>query len=34
VKVLRSDRHGAITVVTDGKDLRVRTYLGKEPSSE
>jgi len=34
VKVLRSDRHGAVTFVTDGKDLRVRTYLGKEPSSE
>ena len=26
-KVLRSDQHGAITFVTDGKDLRVETYL-------
>jgi competence protein ComEC len=34
VKVLRSDRDGAITFVTDGKELRFRTYLGKEPSSE
>jgi competence protein ComEC len=33
-KVLRSDRDGAITFVTDGKELRFRTYLGKEPSSE
>ncbi len=30
VKVLRSDRHGAITFVTDGKDLRVQTFLKKE----
>jgi competence protein ComEC len=30
VKVLRSDRDGAITFVTDGKDLRVRTFLGKD----
>jgi len=29
VKVLRSDRDGAITFITDGKDLRVQTYLGK-----
>jgi competence protein ComEC len=29
VKVLRSDRDGAITFVTDGKDLKVQTYLGK-----
>jgi competence protein ComEC len=28
VKVLRSDRHGAITFITDGKDLRVQTFLG------
>jgi competence protein ComEC len=27
VKLLRSDQHGAITFVTDGKDLRVETYL-------
>ena len=31
VKVLRSDRHGAVTFVTDGKDLRVQTFLKKEP---
>ena len=30
VKVLRSDRDGAITFITDGKDLRVRTFLGKD----
>ena len=29
VKVLRSDRDGAITFITDGKDLKVQTYLGK-----
>jgi competence protein ComEC len=29
VKVLRSDRDGAVTFFTDGKDLRVRTFLGK-----
>jgi competence protein ComEC len=29
VKVLRSDQHGAITFVTDGKDLRVQTFMGK-----
>jgi hypothetical protein len=28
VKVLRSDRHGAVTFVTDGKDLKVQTFLG------
>jgi len=27
VKILRSDRDGAITFITDGKDLRVETYL-------
>jgi competence protein ComEC len=34
VKVLRSDRDGAITFMTDGKDLKVQTYLRKEPSFE
>jgi competence protein ComEC len=29
VKILRSDQHGAITFVTDGKDLRVQTFMGK-----
>jgi competence protein ComEC len=29
VKVLRSDRDGAVTFVTDGKELKVQTYLGK-----
>jgi beta-lactamase superfamily II metal-dependent hydrolase len=29
VKILRSDRQGAITFVTDGKDLRVQTFMGK-----
>jgi competence protein ComEC len=28
VRVLRSDQHGAITFVTDGKDLKVQTFLG------
>jgi competence protein ComEC len=28
VKVLRSDRDGAITFLTDGKELKVRTFLG------
>ena len=30
VKILRSNQHGAITFVTDGKDLRVQTFMGKE----
>ena len=34
VKVLRSDRHGAITFITDGKDLRVQTFLKKEPNAD
>ena len=29
-KVLRSDRDGAITFITDGKGLRVKTFLGKD----
>jgi len=33
-KIYRSDRDGAVTFVTDGKNLKVRTYLGKGPSSE
>jgi competence protein ComEC len=34
VKVLRSDRDGAITFVTDGKDLKVQRYLRKGPGLE
>jgi competence protein ComEC len=34
VKVLRSDRDGAITFVTDGKDLKVQTFLKKEPIAD
>jgi competence protein ComEC len=34
VKILRSDRDGAITFVTDGKNLRVKTYLRKDPGLE
>lgn len=30
VKTYRSDRDGAITFVTEGKDLRVKTFLGKD----
>jgi beta-lactamase superfamily II metal-dependent hydrolase len=30
VKVLRSDRDGAITFITDGKNLKVQTFLKKE----
>jgi competence protein ComEC len=33
-KVLRTDRDGAITFVTDGKKLKVQPYLGKTPSLE
>ena len=29
-KVFRTDRDGAITFVTNGKDLQVRTFMGKE----
>ena len=34
VKVLRSDRDGAITFVTDGKKLKVQTFLKKEPIAD
>jgi competence protein ComEC len=34
VKVLRSDRDGAITFITDGKDLKVQTFLKKEPVAD
>ena len=30
VKTYRSDRDGAITFITDGKELRVQTFLGKD----
>ncbi len=30
VKIYRSDRDGAITFITDGKDLRVRTFLKRD----
>ena len=29
VKIYRSDRHGAITFTTDGKNLKVQTFAGK-----
>jgi competence protein ComEC len=29
-KVYRTDRDGAITFITDGKELRVKTFLGKD----
>jgi competence protein ComEC len=28
-KIFRTDKHGAITVVTDGEDIGVKTFLGK-----
>ncbi len=34
VKVLRSDRDGAITFITDGRDLRVQTFLKQKARSE
>jgi competence protein ComEC len=34
VNILRSDRDGAITFVTDGKDLKVQTFLKKEPIAD
>ena len=34
VKVLRSDRDGAITFITDGKQLKVQTFLRKEPIAD
>jgi competence protein ComEC len=34
VKVLRSDRDGAVTFITDGKDLKVQTFLKKEPVTD
>jgi competence protein ComEC len=34
VKILRSDRDGAITFVTDGRDLKVQTFLKSNTLSE
>ena len=34
VKVLRSDRDGAITFITDGRDLRVQAFLKQKARSE
>jgi beta-lactamase superfamily II metal-dependent hydrolase len=30
-RIYRTDRDGQITLTTDGHDVHVRTFMGKEP---
>jgi competence protein ComEC len=30
-RVFRTDRHGAITVMTDGERIKIKTFLRSEP---
>ena len=31
IKIFRTDKHGAITVVTDGEKFEMKTFLGGQP---